>query len=70
MDARLQIIERAIPNHNEGYRRGRNQIPQVHDLEDEYIFYNKDNNDAIARMGVPRDGARRGRVLGRDRERI
>ena len=70
MNTRLEAIERATPNRDEGHRGGGNQIPQVNDLEEDTNDYNADDDDAIVRMGAPRGGGRGGRGLGRGRGRL
>ena len=70
MNTRLEAVERATPNRNEGNSGGGNRIPQVNDLEEDINDYHADEDDAIVGMGVPRGGGRGGRGLGRGRGRI
>ena len=66
MDTRLEAVERATPNRNEGNRGGGNRMPQFNDLEEDHA----DDDNVIVGMGVPRGGGRGGRGLGRGRGRL
>ena len=70
MNTRLEAVERATPNRNEGNRGGGNQMPHFNDLEEDANDYHADVDDVIVRMGVPRGGGRGGRGLGRGRGRV
>ena len=45
-------------------------MPQFNNLEEDANDYHVDDDDAIIGMGIPRDGGRGGRGLGRDRGRL
>ena len=70
MNTRLEAVERATPNRNEGNRGGGNRMPHFNDLEEDANDYHADDDDVIVGMGVPRGGGRGGRGLGRGRGRV
>ena len=70
MNTRLEAVERATPNRNEGNRGGRNWMPHFNDLEEDANDYHVDDDDVIVGMGVPRGGGRGGWGLGRGRGRM
>ena len=70
MNTRLEAVERATPNRNEGNRGGGNRMTHFNDLEEDANDYHADDDDVIVGMGVPRGGGRGGRGLGRGKERV
>ena len=60
MNTRLEAVERATPNRNEGNRGGGNRMPHFNDLEEDANDYHADDDDVIVGMGIPRGRGRGG----------